>query len=159
MWYLLWSGFKDCYRGRGGDNNDSNNNHNDAKKIKKPMSRYFVVEVGLCPILLTIFLSVDFTEYTCAVKPRQTEFMRSMSSTDRITWSRHSELCVCWSSRSWQQLSCGVLKLSYHVILFDSLKDWWESSFTGQEGLGCSVHGIDSRTVSLSGGYLLLPLI
>ena len=49
------------------------------------MSRYFVVEVGLCPILLTIFLSVDFTEYTCAVKPRQTEFMRSMSSTDRIT--------------------------------------------------------------------------
>lgn len=55
------------------------------KKIKKPMSRYFVVEVGLCPILLTIFLSVDFTEYTCAVKPRQTEFMRSMSSTDRIT--------------------------------------------------------------------------
>lgn len=49
--------------------------------------------VGLCPnIPLTIFLSIDFTEKAYAMKPRQKEFMRSVSNTDPTARIRNSEL-------------------------------------------------------------------
>lgn len=69
------------------------------------------------------------------MKPRQKEFMRSVSSTDQTTYIGHSELFghvdQAGPDNSW---AMRVPKLSHCVFLF-LLIAWGESSIAGQEGL------------------------